>query len=296
MTSPLMRVTARIARALPQGARDSLYRLGPLSNLIRSMLTRAAPDKIAPVQVAAGPLAGMQLQLDLRREKDLWLGTYEPAVLQAIQDWVKPGMSVYDVGANIGYVSLALAKAVGKAGQVVAFEPLPENLDRLRANMALNSAGSRVQVVGSAVGARAAQEPFMRHASGGMGKLQTSKGRQIDYEGTLTVDVIALDDWIKDRESRPPELIKIDVEGGEGAVLEGLLDTLVNNHPTLLIELHGPEATADIRQTLASTGYTLHAVDKGYPELGKITAWKSYAVALPTEEGTTSGGQGPGDA
>ncbi len=286
MTSSLVRATARIARALPQGARDFLYRLGPLSGAIRSMLTRAAPDEIVLVEIAAGPLAGMQLQLDLRTEKDLWLGTYEPALLEAVKHFTRPNMTTFDVGANIGYVSLALAKAVGEAGCVVAFEPLPANLDRLRANMALNPEGSRVQVVGDAVGAHNSQAAFMVHESGGMGKLQAAKGRQTEYEESITVEVIPLDDWIEDNELPPPGLIKIDVEGGEAAVLEGLSGTLNNDRPVILIELHGPEATSAAQNILASADYALHATRGGYPKLGEITSWKTYAVALPFDQGT----------
>lgn len=229
----------------------------------------------------------MQLQLDLRTEKDLWLGTYEPALLEAIDHFAGLGLTAYDVGANIGYVSLALAKVIGEAGHVVAFEPLPANLLRLRANMALNPEGNRVQVVGGAVGAHTTQEPFMVHESGGMGKLQASKGRQTEYEGTLTVEVIALDDWIAESKETPPELIKIDVEGGEAAVLEGMRSTLKNYHPSILIEMHGPEATAGVMEILASAGYALHAMREGYPELGEITGWKTYAVALPLDKGDT---------
>ena len=285
MTSSLVRAIARIARALPQGTRDFLYRLGPISSAIRSILTRVAPDEIVPVEVAAGPLVGMRLQLDLRTEKDLWLGTYEPTLLEAINDFARPGQIAYDVGANIGYVSLALAKAVGHTGHVVAFEPLPANLIRLKANMALNPEGSRVQIVGAAAGSRTTQETFMVHESGGMGKLHASKGRQAEYEGTLTVEVIVIDDWIKEGGESPPELIKIDVEGGEAAVLEGLSSTLKTHRPTILIELHGPEATAAVQKILASSGYVLHAMQKAYPEIDEITNWKNYAVALPSEKG-----------
>ncbi|MFQ5923208.1 MAG: FkbM family methyltransferase [Anaerolineales bacterium] len=295
MTSSLVRATARIARALPQGARNSLYRLGPISNAIRSMLTRAAPDEIVPVEVAAGPLAGMHLQLDLRTEKDLWLGTYEPALLEAIDHFAGLGLTVFDVGANIGYVSLALAKAVGQIGRIVAFEPLPANLVRLRANMALNPEGERVQIVGAAAGARTTQEPFMVHESSGMGKLQASKGRQAEYESRLSVEVIALDDWVARSKLTPPELIKIDVEGGEAAVLEGMSSTLKNDRPTILIELHGPEATSAVQKILASAGYALHAMRAGYPELGEITSWKTYSVALPSEKGDTIGRLRPGE-
>lgn len=287
MTSTLVRATARIARALPQGARNFLYRLGPVSDGIRNMLTRAAPDEIVPVEIAAGPLAGMRLELDLRTEKDFWLGTYEPALLEAIEHFVRPNLTVYDVGANIGYVSLVLAKAVGPSGQVVAFEPLPANLVRLRANMALNPEGSRVQVVGAAVGAQAAEAAFMVHKSGGMGKLQAAKGRQAEYEGSIPVEVIALDEWTKDHRKAAPRLIKIDVEGGEAAVLEGLTSTLKNDQPTILIELHGPEATSAVQNILASAGYALHAAGDGYPRLGEISGWKTYAVALPVDQGLT---------
>jgi FkbM family methyltransferase len=245
------------------------------------MLTRAAPDEVAPIKIAAGPLAGMSLQLDLRTEKDLWLGTYEPALLEAIDHFASPGQTVFDVGANIGYISLALAKAVGQSGCVVAFEPLPANLARLRSNMALNPAGRRVEVVGAAVGAQAAQELFMVHESGGMGKLQASQGRNAEYETTLTVEVVTLDDWIAESDGPPPELIKIDVEGGEAAVLEGMSSTLTNDRPPVLIELHGPEAAEAALEILASAGYSLHSMHKGYPEIGKVTDWKTYAVALP---------------
>ncbi|MFQ5942230.1 MAG: FkbM family methyltransferase [Anaerolineales bacterium] len=284
MTSFLVRAIARIARALPQRARDSLYRLGPISSAIRSMLTSAAPDEIVPIEVAAGPLAGMRLQLDLQTEKDLWLGTYEPALLEAIANFISPGTTTYDVGANIGYVSLALAKAVGRNGRVVSFEPLPSNLDRLQANLDLNSEGDRVQVVEAAVGARTSQEPFMVHVSGGMGKLQASEGRQTDYEGPITVDVIALDDWFRDNNGDPPRLIKIDVEGGEAAVFEGMRSILTNSRPTILIELHGPEAAMAVQTILASVGYGLHAMREGHPELVEITDWKTYAVALPIKK------------
>jgi hypothetical protein len=88
--------------------------------------------------VAAGGLSGLTLSLDLQTEKDYWLGTYEPDLQQAIQDLVQPGMIAYDVGANIGYISLLLGLAVGKDGHVFAFEALPANVERLQKNLRLN--------------------------------------------------------------------------------------------------------------------------------------------------------------
>ncbi len=245
------------------------------------MLNRAAPEEIVPVEIAAGPLMGMQMQLDLRSEKDYWLGTYEPELLRAIAHFVKPGQTAFDIGANIGYVSLAMAKAVGSSGTVVAFEPLPTNLARLKANLALNPAGKRVELIAAAVGAHAAQDQFLVHKSGGMGKLQASLGRDTEYEETLTVEVIALDDWLASSDRSPPDLIKIDVEGGEVAAITGMREILEKHRPTLLIELHGQEAATAIRDSLASARYSLHQMQQGYPQMGEIENWKTYTVALP---------------
>ena len=58
------------------------------------------------------------MKLDLRAEKDYWLGTYEPDLQAAARKLVQPGGTVYDVGANIGFISLACANLVGMSGRV----------------------------------------------------------------------------------------------------------------------------------------------------------------------------------
>ena len=60
---------------------------------------------------------------------------------------VLPGQVAYDVGANIGYISILLARSVGENGRVFAFEALPANLERLHHNISLNGMSSRVTVV-----------------------------------------------------------------------------------------------------------------------------------------------------
>jgi hypothetical protein len=136
------------------------------------------------VNVAAGDLAGMKLALDLQSEKDYWLGTYEPELQQALRQWVQPGMLAYDVGANIGYISLLLARRVGEAGRVHAFEALPANLERLRTNLALNDMQDRVLVTPAAVVDHAGQVQFWVGPSGGMGKAEGSAGRdEVKYQG-----------------------------------------------------------------------------------------------------------------
>ena len=150
----------------------------------------------------------------------------------------------------------------------------------------LNPEGGRVRVVEAAVGDRAERSQFLIHRSGAMGKLEASKGRAEAYEGEIGVDVIALDDWIEQRNEPMPDLIKIDVEGGEALVLAGLERTLKEARPTLLIELHGPEASEKTLELLESAHYRLHELRAGYPALRGLTDWKTYVIAQQKESDT----------
>jgi len=84
------------------------------SRLIRNQLNRVAPVGLVEVKIAAGNLSGKPFIIDMQTEKDYWLGTYEPELQAAIRTWVKPGMVVYDIGANVGYITLMLEQATGQ--------------------------------------------------------------------------------------------------------------------------------------------------------------------------------------
>jgi FkbM family methyltransferase len=260
--------------------RRGLYRLGPITRGVRSLLNAAAPRGLTQIEIAAGPLAGARLQLDLQTEKDLWLGTYELELLRTLHDFVQLGTVVYDVGANLGYLSLALARAVGASGQVVAFEPLPANFSRLQANLRLNPEGEWIRAVEAAVGAGSTRSRFFSHTSGGMGKLEGSSGRRFEYADSLEVQVICLDDWVYRNGEAAPALVKIDVEGGEALALEGMARLLSEARPQVLVELHGPEATESARQQLLAANYRLHSMEPGYPEW-QPGPWKDQLIGIP---------------
>ena len=112
----------------------------------------------------------MRLYLDLQCEKDYWLGTYETDLQAGIADLVKPGSVAYDLGANIGYITLLLARSVGENGRVFAFEALPANQDRLMSNIQLNVLDDRVTVMPVAVSNRSALLHFLVRALGRNGK------------------------------------------------------------------------------------------------------------------------------
>jgi len=282
MSQFVLKVAAEAARILPESWIQAIYRNPRLARLIRSRLNRAAPQGLVQVQVAAGGLEGVTLELDLQTEKDYWLGIYEPDLQRVIKDLVKPGWVVYDVGANIGYISLLLAQAVQDSGHIYAFEALPDNFTRLQTNIRLNSLEDRITALHAAVIDASKPVTFMVGPSNGMGKVVGSAGRQeVVYEQTLTVPGISLDETVYQTGHPAPQAVKMDIEGGEVLALPGMRRVLQEAHPLMLLELHGPESAQVAAQILRETGYRLYSMGPGYPEVapGEALDWKAYLIA-----------------
>ena len=221
-------------------------------------------------------------------EKDYWLGTYEVELQQAVSDLLKPGMCIYDVGANIGYVTLLLARAAGESGQVAAFEALPANVARLEKHVALNHLGGRVTIVPAAVVDQAGPVRFLVHPSTSMGKAVGSAGREKmdDYLKEIEVPGLALDGYVFEHGLQPhppPQAIKMDIEGGEVLAIKGMQRILQEVRPLLLVELHGHEAARVVWESLAQGRYTVHRMQPGYPQVNSVDQldWKAYIIAKP---------------
>ena len=305
--SPLLSIAAWSARHLPVSMKRALYRSGPLARLLRGELNRAAPQGMSTVTIAAGELQGTILSLDMQTEKDYWLGTYETDLQTALHTLVKPGMIAYDVGANVGYISLILAKLVGAGGKVFAFEAFPENVTRLQANLELNGCLEatltpnervlsstaektgdaeilgEVTVVPAAVVDKAGPVSFLVGPSGGMGKAEGSAGRQdVAYHEKISIVGISLDEFVYQQGNPPPQLVKIDIEGGEVLALPGMKRLLKEAHPVLLMELHGPEAAQVAWETLQAAGYRICRMQPGFTPVPSLDVldWKSYLVGF----------------
>jgi FkbM family methyltransferase len=283
----LLQLAAKTARIFPAPVKKVLYRLGPLTQGLRTALNRAAPHGLAVVKIAAGELAGFFMELDLQQEKDYWLGTYEPELQAAVRDWVQPGWTAYDLGANIGFVSLLLGRAVGPQGYVLAVEALPGNVNRLTRNVELNELGGIVEVLPAAVTNQDGPVTFLVGPSGGMGKADGSAGRELDYEERITVPGISLDAQVYASGRAAPQVIKIDIEGGEVLALPGMQRVLREARPILFIELHGEQAASLVWHTLQDLNYTIHQMTGGYPVVPHLDDldWKSYLVAVPEKAG-----------
>jgi FkbM family methyltransferase len=284
MTNLLLSFAAWAAQRMPMGAKSAMYRFKPLAGFVRRELNRAAPKGLTEVNIAAGGLEGLHMSLDLQCEKDYWLGTYEPELQAAIKNLVQPAMVAYDVGANIGYVSLLLARRVDKNGKVFAFEALPSNLDRLRENVRMNGLSGTIDVVAAAVVDGERPVRFLAGPSGGMGKAEGSAGRQdVSYAKGYDVAGISLDAFVYRMGKPVPQVVKMDIEGGETLAFPGMKRLLAEARPLILIELHGPEAARVAWEELGRANYRICRMQPDFPEIPSIAAleWKAYVVAFP---------------
>jgi FkbM family methyltransferase len=283
MQNFFLNIAAFAARILPNSFKQAIYKFKPLARLIRGGLNRAAPTGLVEVKVAAGDLAGYTILLDMQVDKDYWLGTYEPELQAALRQLIPAGAVIYDVGANIGYVSLLLAKAAGETGKVFAFEALPSNVDQLRRNVALNAMGGRVTVIDRAVTRVPGLVRFLVHASGGMGKVAGSAGRDDKVESEITIPGVSLDEFVYGEGNPQPQVVKMDIEGGEVLALPGMQRVLTEARPLILMELHGPESCRAAWEALTSAGYEICWMRPGYPVISSLEAlgWKAYIVAKP---------------
>jgi len=283
--NPILKLASWSAHALPEPLKKVLYKIPFLARFLRRSLNKAAPRGIREVAIAGGILEGMHMALDLQSEKDYWLGTYEADLQAAARHFIQPGMTVYDVGANIGYISLMAARLNGPDGNVFSFEALPANLERLEQNRALNQLEQRIRIQPAAVVAGSGPVTFFMHHSGAMGKAQGSAGREEQYQQKIEVNGLALDDFVY-RQSQPlPNLVKMDIEGGEGMALAGMARILKEAPPIFLIELHGEQAARSVWEQLSANGYSLHEMRHGYARIAALDRldWKAYVVALPPQ-------------
>ena len=205
-------------------------------------------------------------RLVARYSADQW------ALSPALQRLVRPGATVVDAGANVGYVTALLARWVGPEGRVHSFEPVPDTFDLL-ARAVRKLALTQVRPYALALSDRAgrAEIQIPRYAD----------GRENLYESTLEspawltgdtrrvqIETVRLDDALAGDAERVA-FIKIDVEGHEERMLAGAQRVLDASRPSLLIEIDGdldaPDTSAGrLAAALNARGYRPYLWDNGW--------------------------------
>jgi FkbM family methyltransferase len=193
-------------------------------------------------------------------------GEYEPATTKVVRDRLKRGGVFVDVGANAGYFSLLAARLVGSEGHVFSYEPVPTTARQLRANIDRNlfrHCDVTEAAISNATGTCQIHVGPRDHTG-------VSSLREVaDSTGTVTVPLTTLDVSLADVPQ--VDLVKIDVEGAECHVLEGMHDVLHRCRPDIILEVTqeflatlGRPMQA-IEDVLAPFGYRAHVIDDNGP-------------------------------
>jgi FkbM family methyltransferase len=181
-------------------------------------------------------------------------GEFAGDEVDSILSLVRPGDHVLDLGANIGFHSLALAHTVGPSGRVTAVEPQRFCFQLLCANVTLNQL-TTVDCLRAAVGDAAGVcsvprlDPTHRHNAGATEvTLEASAGQPTDIVPLITVDSLALPRC---------DLMKVDTEGFEDRVVAGARQTITTHRPAFYIEVHDREKLQRLHGMLKAEGYSL---------------------------------------
>jgi len=200
--------------------------------------------------------------------------TYEPLQTYVIKKLIEPKSHVIDLGANIGYYTMLMARSVGGMGKVYAFEPDPGNLTLLRKNIAANGY-KNIQVETAAV-------------SNQSGRVKLHKEKWNDATPSLwasahttsfvDVDCIRLDQFF-DQNQVSIQLIKMDIEGAEAKAFEGM-EQVIKRSPGLVIITEFLPTVMDSLGTrpfdflanLERRGFKLFNIDEEQGYLEPVTA------------------------
>jgi FkbM family methyltransferase len=223
-------------------------------------LFRPKYNKKEPVIVRE--IQGSKMYLDMRDKgvsQELALvGIRETLFTKTLQGALREGDCVLGVGANIGYYALMMARLVGPRGKVYAIEPVPHNVKLLKDSIRLNNY-SNIETFSLAMG-----------QNDGVSKLYLSDHpnwssfyRPRKVTGQIDIQIISVDSFFKDK--RPPDVIRMDVEGYEYEILIGMSDLLESGRPLrLFIEFHpdimGQQRAEVFLSTLQKHGFQLKKV------------------------------------
>lgn len=190
-------------------------------------------------------------------------GKYEPFETQLFLDCVKPGYTVLDIGAHVGYYTVLAAKLAESKGRVIAVEPSKTNIALLKQNIEKNKLANCSVVEIALSDKNGTTTLYESLSSSGDHSLTRQKGTKGIKTKALTVDALLRTKGII------PNIIKIDVEGAEQSVLDGMKQTLKRKQvKTIFLELNGKnEAIGKTVSTLMETGFSIKIIDERNTQL-----------------------------
>lgn len=200
----------------------------------------------------------------------MYFGAYSPLVVNAMKRHLRPGDVFIDIGANTGYLSAVGAGLVGPQGQVHSFEPVPSYFEKVRRLAELNSRFQIHPVAAAAGNAPGSATIYITRASG-QHTLVAGYKTELEVMATADIPITRLDSYIQARGIARVAAIKIDAEGFELPVLEGMRGywETTGDRPAIICEI-APRAYAligrslgELKALISRYGYSVHDIIDG---------------------------------
>jgi FkbM family methyltransferase len=204
-------------------------------------------------------------------------GIHEPFLTSLLEELIMEGMTVVDIGANIGYFALLESRLTGTKGKVIAIEPSPVTFYYLKQNLELNKANN-VNPLNVAIGDRTGKATMYLYEQTNWNTLVPLDR---EFHTSVEVDTITLDELLEDQ--LQVDVIRMDIEGYECKIIYGMKKILERYNPLLIIEIHGGlvplDNIAKLLNELGNMGYSIKCMIPRIKEevfLGRPLAnWKN---------------------
>ena len=200
-------------------------------------------------------------------------GIWEKATTEMVKNTIKPGMTVIDIGANLGYYALLESKLVGPRGKVYAIEPVEQNYETLLKNIELNKAHN-IMPFKLAIGSANVAREMLLSCNSNHGTFMdaslfsgfyTERMEKIGRD-KAQMEMLTLDRFIELQGIEKVDYIRMDVEGYEVEIAKGMTETLERFSPQVLMELH----YVHFNDERILDKMVLDILSKGY-EIGKLS-------------------------
>jgi FkbM family methyltransferase len=258
----------QLRREVDEAAAGDLSRVSTIRKMLGTIEHQVAPTtfsvQLTEADAVQCTVGGVELfcdAADAAVTPGLLSGDYEPHLTAVFHRYCQPGMTVVDVGANLGYYSLLAAGLVGSSGKVIALEPNSENCRLMLSSLRLHGT-TNVDLLPIAADSTTGWAYYSTHVGSNGGLIDD--GELLARPGVV-VPTFRLDDIV----DGPVGLLKMDVEGAEGRVVEGAARLIEGNRPIVTTELKDEMLRRVSRTTVADylgyfegIGYTPSLLEK----------------------------------
>ena len=206
-----------------------------MRKIVKFFLILLLGDKLRVLKMRKGLFKGILLEVNLKNQLGLIFDTPEIHLQKIIKEYISFADTVFDIGSNIGYVSIAMSKIVGEQGKVYSFEAIPETSNKCKRNLELNSC-ENVNLTNKALSDQSETVVF-RIPDGGETHPMASMIWHSSAKDSVEVEVESITIDTDTRfSSLSPTFVKIDVEGAEGKVIKGMQGLIKRCNPVIFIE------------------------------------------------------------